>query len=159
DRAAQRPRRGTRRPAAPHRHPDGEAAARDGACLVSKGDSTRARRRALTEAVHGGEKRPRPGNAITTPIFQTATYVFRDTAELFDYRSGNVEGEESGRYGNPTQRIAEEKCAALEGAEAGVAFSSGMAAITTALLAIVQSGQHVILTDDCYRRTRQFCRT
>lgn len=115
--------------------------------------------RPLTTAVHGGEKRPRPGNAITTPIFQTATYVFRDTAELTDYMSGNTEREEYGRYGNPTQRIAEAKCAALEGAEAGLAFASGMAAITTTLLAILQSGQHVVLTDDCYRRTRQFCRT
>ncbi len=113
----------------------------------------------LTRAVHGGEKRPRPANAITTPIFQTATYVFRNTAELVDYMSGNVEREEYGRYGNPTQRVAEQKCAELEGAEDGLAFSSGMAAITTTLLAIVQSGQHVILTDDCYRRTRQFCRT
>jgi len=114
---------------------------------------------ASTEAIHGGEKRPRPGNAITTPIFQTATYVFRDTAELVDYMSGNADREEYGRYGNPTQRIAEAKCAAIEGAEAGLAFASGMAAITTTLLAVVQQGQHVILTDDCYRRTRQFCRT
>jgi len=112
----------------------------------------------LTTAVHGGEKRPRPGNAITTPIFQTATYVFRDTAELVDYMSGNTEREEYGRYGNPTQRIAEEKCAALEGAEAGLGFASGMAAITTALFAVLSQGQHVIMTDDCYRRTRQFCR-
>lgn len=112
----------------------------------------------FTTAVHGGEKRPRPGNAITTPIFQTATYVFRDTAELVDYMSGNVEREEYGRYGNPTQRIAEEKCAALEGAEAGLGFASGMAAITTTLFAVLSQGQHVIMTDDCYRRTRQFCR-
>ena len=112
----------------------------------------------LTEAIHGGEQRPRPGNAITTPIFQTATYVFRDTAELVDYMSGNTEREEYGRYGNPTQRIAEQKCAALEGAEAGLGFASGMAAITTALFAVLSQGQHVIMTDDCYRRTRQFCR-
>jgi cystathionine gamma-synthase len=116
-------------------------------------------RGAATTAIHGGEKRPRAGNSITTPIYQTATYVFRDTAELVDYMSGNTEREEYGRYGNPTQRIAEQKCAAIEGAEAGLAFASGMAAITTTLLAILQSGQHVVLTDDCYRRTRQFCRT
>lgn len=115
-------------------------------------------RNLLTTAIHGGEKRPRPGNAITTPIFQTATYVFRDTAELVDYMSGNAEREEYGRYGNPTQRIAEQKCAALEGAEDGLGFASGMAAITTTLFAVLSQGQHVIMTDDCYRRTRQFCR-
>ena len=115
------------------------------------------RRRLLTDAVHGGEKRPRPGHSITTPIFQTATYVFRDTAELVDYMSGNAEREEYGRYGNPTQRVAEQKCAALEGAEAGLGFASGMAAVTTTLFAILSQGQHVVMTDDCYRRTRQFC--
>jgi cystathionine gamma-synthase len=112
-----------------------------------------------TDAVHGGEQRPRAGNAITTPIFQTATYVFRDTAELVAHMSHEAPREEYGRYGNPTQHVAESKCAAIEGAEAGLAFASGMAAITTTLFAMLRQGQHVILTDDCYRRTRQFCRT
>ncbi len=112
----------------------------------------------LTAAVHGGEPRPLPGSAITMPVFQTATYVFRDTRELVDYMSGRTEREEYGRYGNPTLRLAEAKCAALEGAEAGLGFASGMAAITTTLLAVLQQGQHVVMTDDCYRRTRQFCR-
>lgn len=115
------------------------------------------RRSVLTEAIHGGETRPRAGHAITTPIFQTATYVFENTAELVSYMSGETEREEYGRYGNPTQRVAEAKCAALEGAEAGLGFASGMSAITTTLLAVLSQGQHVIMTDDCYRRTRQFC--
>jgi len=126
---------------------------------MSRAKNDKGARRLATEAIHGGETRPRPGNAITTPIFQTATYVFQDTRELVDYMSHQVEREEYGRYGNPTQRVAEAKCAALEGAEAGLAFSSGMAAITTALIAVLRQGQHVVLTDDCYRRTRQFCRT
>lgn len=125
---------------------------------MSKPESPSPGRNLLTTAIHGGERRPRPGNAITTPIFQTATYVFRDTAELVDYMSGNTEREEYGRYGNPTQRVAERKCAALEGAEDGLGFASGMAAITTTLFAVLSQGQHVIMTDDCYRRTRQFCR-
>ena len=110
-----------------------------------------------TRAVHGGEARPRPGNAITTPIFQTATFTFKNTAELVAHMKHEISREEYGRYGNPTQRIAEEKCAALEGAEAGLSFASGMAAITTTLFTILRSGTHVLLTDDCYRRTRQFC--
>ena len=115
------------------------------------------RRGLATDAIHGGETRPRPHNAITTPIFQTATYVFADTAELTRHMSREAEREEYGRYGNPTQDVLEKKCAALEGAEAGLAFASGMAAVTTALLAVLKAGQHVVLTDDCYRRTRQFC--
>jgi cystathionine gamma-synthase len=115
------------------------------------------RRGLATDAVHGGEARPRPHNSITTPIFQTATYVFADTAELTRHMSREAEREEYGRYGNPTQEVLERKCAVLEGAEAGLAFASGMAAVTTALLAVLKAGQHVVLTDDCYRRTRQFC--
>jgi len=124
---------------------------------MSNDDGSKRRRRVATEAIHGGETRPRAGNAITTPIFQSATFVFRNTAELAAHHSHETRREEYGRYGNPTTQIAEAKCAALEGAEAGLAFSSGMAAITTALFAVLQQGHHVILTDDCYRRTRQFC--
>lgn len=124
---------------------------------MSKNSSSRSRRGLGTEAVHGGETRPRAGHAITTPIFQTSTFVFEDTAELAAHHSHETRREEYGRYGNPTTEVAEAKCAALEGAQAGLAFASGMAAITTTLFAVLQQGHHVILTDDCYRRTRQFC--
>lgn len=119
--------------------------------------SPKATRGLSTEALHGGETRPRLGNAITTPIFQTATFAFRDTAELAAHHRHEAPREEYGRYGNPTTRVAEAKCAALDGAEAGLAFASGMAGLTTTLFAILGQGSHVILTDDCYRRTRQFC--
>jgi cystathionine gamma-synthase len=109
-----------------------------------------------TRAVHGGEPRPKLGNAVTEPIVQTATYTFANTAELADHFEGRIEREEYGRYGNPTQRVAEQKLAALEGAEAGLLFSSGMAAITTTLFAMLSKGAHVVVTDDAYRRTRQF---
>lgn len=109
-----------------------------------------------TRAVHGGEPRSKFGNAIATPIAQTATYTFADTAELRDHFEGRIEREEYGRYGNPTQKIAEHKLAALEGAEAALLFSSGMAAVTTTLFAMLAKGAHVVVTDDAYRRTRQF---
>jgi len=109
-----------------------------------------------TRAVHGGEARPKLANAATEPIVQTATYTFANTAELTDYFEGRIEREEYGRYGNPTQRVAERKLAALEGAEDGLLFSSGMAAITTTLFAMLSKGAHVVVTDDAYRRTRQF---
>jgi cystathionine gamma-synthase len=109
-----------------------------------------------TRAVHGGEARTKLGNALTQPIVQTATYSFADSAELADHFEGRIEREEYGRYGNPTQRVAERKLAALEGAEDGLLFSSGMAAITTTLFAMLSKGAHVVVTDDAYRRTRQF---
>lgn len=110
-----------------------------------------------TIAVHGGEPRPKPAHALTTPIVQTATYTFADTRELCDHFEGRrSERVEYGRYGNPTQRVAEQKLAALEGAEDCLLFSSGMAAITTTLFAMLSRGGHVVVTDDSYRRTRQF---
>jgi cystathionine gamma-synthase len=112
-----------------------------------------------TKAVHAGEAREKAGNAVTTPIFQTSTYTFRDSHELIDYMEGHVEREEYGRYGNPTQRVVERKLAALDGGEAALLFSTGMCAITTTLLAMLGRGGHLVLTEEGYRRTRQFCRT
>jgi cystathionine gamma-synthase len=112
-----------------------------------------------TEAVHAGEPRPRPHHTLAPSIAQTATYTFSDTADLEQYMRGedkDPEREEYGRYGNPTVREVELRVAALDAAEDGVAFSSGMAAVSTAILSLVKSGEHVVLFNDCYRRTRQF---
>jgi cystathionine gamma-synthase len=109
-----------------------------------------------TLSVHGGERWPKPNDAVTTPIAATATYTFKDTAELVAFMEGELDREEYGRYGNPTVRALEAKCAALEGTDAALAFASGMAAVTTAILAFVKQGSHVVLFRDCYRRTRQF---
>jgi cystathionine gamma-synthase len=64
---------------------------------------------------------------------------------------------EYGRYGNPTVAGVEARLASLEGAQDAILFASGMAAISTVLLAMLPAGAHVVITDDCYRRTRQFC--
>lgn len=112
-----------------------------------------------TLAVHGGQKRKKAHDAITAPIVASATYVFDSTSELRDYFEGRIDREEYGRYGNPTVRTAEQKVAALEGAEDCALFASGMAAATTALLALLKAGDHVVMTSDCYRRTRQFVGT
>ena len=112
-----------------------------------------------TLAVHGGEPRTYPYDALAAPITQTATYSFSDTAELIAYFEGRKDREEYGRYGNPSVRLVEEKIAALERTEDAVAFSSGMAAVTSTILALVKSGSHVVLFADCYRRTRQFVTT
>lgn len=109
-----------------------------------------------TLSVHGGEHWPKPHDALTTPIAATATYAFKDTAELRSFMEGNLDREEYGRYGNPTVRALEAKCAALEGTEQSLAFSSGMAAVTTTIVSLVKQGTHVVLFRDCYRRTRQF---
>src|SRR5262249_35455128 len=99
-----------------------------------------------TQSVHGGEPRRQLASALTAPIVQTATYAFRDSQEIADHFAGRVERDEYGRYGNPPQRVAGE----------GLLFWSGMAAITTTLFAMLSKGAHVVVTDDAYRRTRQF---
>lgn len=119
-------------------------------------DNEKKRRGPSTLAVHAGESRPKPGNSLATPIIQTATFTFANTQELVDHFEQRIEREEYGRYGNPTQRVAEVKLAALDSAEDGLLFSSGMAAITTTLFAVLSRGAHVVVTDDSYRRTRQF---
>ncbi len=111
-----------------------------------------------TDAVHAGIVRARSHHTLTPSIAQTATYTFEDTATLERYMRGedpDPEREEYGRYGNPTVRELELRVAALEGAEDALAFPSGMAATSTALLALLKVGDHVVLFRDCYRRTRQ----
>jgi len=117
-----------------------------------------------TQAVHAGEDRHKPHHALTTPIVQTAVYTFRDTAAVVDYQSKKLAGrdpdqEEYGRYGNPTQQAVERKLAVLDGGEAALLFASGMCAVTTTLLTLLSASDHMVMTHDCYRRTRQFCQT
>jgi len=113
-----------------------------------------------TMSVHAGEPRQKPAHALTTPIVQTATYTWANTQELKDHFDGKLgERIDYGRYGNPTQKIAESKLAALEGAADCLLFGSGMGAMTTVLYALLSRGTHVVVTDDSYRRTRQFLNT
>ncbi len=112
------------------------------------GDSTR--------AVHGGERDHQASDAVTTPIYQTSTFWFPDSQALIDYNEGRLPREEYGRYGNPTWKAVERKLCELEGAEQAVLTASGMTATTTLFLALLPKGGHLIVTSDCYRRTRQF---
>lgn len=137
----------------PNGHDRDESPATAGASL---GPSTR--------CVHAGAGagRPYPYHALTPPVVQSATYMFADTADLCNFMEARLWGQadgrtEYGRYGNPTAAAAEAGLAALEGAEAALLFASGMAAVTTVLLAFLSAGTHLIITDDAYRRTRQFC--
>jgi cystathionine gamma-synthase len=116
----------------------------------------------MTDAVQAGEARYIAHHSVTVPIVQASTYTFENTAALLDYVENHMfwdvpEREEYGRYGNPTVRAAEAKLAALDGAQDALLVSSGMAAITNTLLILLSQGDHFIITEDCYRRTRGFC--
>ncbi len=112
-----------------------------------------------TDAVHGGETRPSAHHAVAPPIVQTATFAFESTSDLRRFMAGedaDPDRTEYARNGNPTVRAVERRVAALDGAEDALLFASGMAAITTSVLALVKAGDHVILFRDAYRKTRAF---
>jgi cystathionine gamma-synthase len=104
-------------------------------------------------------------HSITTPIVNSAPFTFTDTADLNDFMFRKTWGdgaggrEEYGRDGNVTTNAVEQRLAALEGGEDAALFASGMSAFTTLLLTHLSTGQHLILTDDCYRHSREFCMT
>src|SRR4030043_246572 len=112
-----------------------------------------------TRAIHAGEMRRKYADSITTPIVQTSTFTFKNSKAIEDYTKKGKEHYEYARYGNPTARIAECRLANLENAEDCVVFSSGMSAITTTILSLVQSGDHIVITDDSYKKTLEFCRS
>ncbi|MFP4159286.1 MAG: trans-sulfuration enzyme family protein [Desulfobacterales bacterium] len=112
-----------------------------------------------TRAVHSGEVRFNEYGAVTTPIVQTSTFIFKNVEEIRKLVYGDVERFEYGRYGHPTQMAAERKLAALEETEDAVLFSSGMSAITTSLFMLLKAGDHLIITDDAYKRTLDFCKS
>lgn len=111
-----------------------------------------------TRAVHAGEIRFNEYGAVTTPIVQTSTFIFKNVEEIKKLADGALERFEYSRYGHPTQHAAERKLADIEEAEDAVLFSSGMSAITTTLFALLKTGDHIIITDDAYKRTLDFCK-
>jgi cystathionine gamma-synthase len=114
-----------------------------------------------TLAVHGGEEKRKPYGALTTPVVQSSTYTFENTAEILDFMRRKDAGklpvrDEYGRYSNPTQTAAERKVALLEGGERALLFASGMNAITTTLLTLLSSGDHLVMVKGAYRRSEEF---
>lgn len=99
-----------------------------------------------TKTVHAGRKPDPHTGAISTPIYQTSTFVFDDYNEPKEH--------DYSRTSNPTRSALEDALAALEGGNEGFAFSSGMSAISTTLH-LLSSGDHVIASDDIYGGTHR----
>ncbi len=110
-----------------------------------------------TASVHGGEDHAKPHDALTDPIFSSSTFTFADTASLIEFIVQKQPRNEYARYGNPNEQTVERKLAVLEGAEACVLYASGMTAIAGLLLAKLRPGDEIVLFDECYIRTRDFC--
>jgi cystathionine beta-lyase/cystathionine gamma-synthase len=100
-----------------------------------------------TEAVRGGTGLAKKNGPLSTPIYQTSTFEVTDMQEQL-----RVTPTDSfyTRYGNPTNTVAENAIAELEGTDAALLFSSGMAAITTSILALVRAGDHIVAQRDIY---------
>jgi cystathionine gamma-synthase/cystathionine gamma-lyase/cystathionine beta-lyase len=112
--------------------------------------ATREGRQALeTLVVHAGERRPGPEGSVVFPIYQGTVYAVPPGTDYHDIQYIRLNS-------TPSQRYLHDKLAALEGAEAAVATASGMAALTTTLLALVKPGDHVLATDCLYGGTHDF---
>ncbi|MFT5690723.1 MAG: O-succinylhomoserine sulfhydrylase [Oceanicoccus sp.] len=105
-----------------------------------------------TLAIRAGHVRSAEGEH-SEAIYATSSYVFESSAHAAARFSGDEDGNVYSRYTNPTVRTFEERLAALEGAEAGVATSSGMAAILSTCMALLKSGDHVICSRNVFGTT------
>ena len=104
-----------------------------------------------TLALHVGQENPDPASdARAVPIYQTTSYVFRNSQHAADRFGLRDPGNIYGRLTNSTQGVFEERVAALEGGVAGLAVASGAAAITYALQNVLQQGDHIIAADNLY---------
>lgn len=103
-----------------------------------------------TEAIHHGYNAKEMLGSLSVPLFQTSTFEF-DSAEHGEKSfSGEADGYIYSRLGNPTVKVLEERIAKLEGGERGLAFGSGMGAISAILLALTKAGDHILCSSGLY---------
>ncbi|MBU7031478.1 MAG: aminotransferase class I/II-fold pyridoxal phosphate-dependent enzyme [Theionarchaea archaeon] len=108
-----------------------------------------------TRAVHSGKKNGKVDFIpVSTPIYNTSTYYYKSMEDLDRVFSGDKKGYVYSRYGNPTNSALQEALATLEGGDCAFTFSSGMAAIHAALMAIgLKPGDHILASQDLYGAT------
>ena len=102
-----------------------------------------------TRLIHAGEPHPRICGAIAAPIFQSSTYEYEDQASYHDIRYIRLNN-------TPNHELLHRKLAAVENGEAAVVTASGMAAITTALMAVLRPGDHLLAQSCLYGGTHDF---
>ena len=109
-----------------------------------------------TKAVHAGQNPCPVTGALSTPIYQTSTFVFENVKQGADRFAGKEDGYIYTRLGNPTQKALEDKMAILEGGEAALALSSGMAAVSAVIIALTKNGDHIVADKALYGCTFSF---
>ena len=106
-----------------------------------------------TKTVRGATDLDKKNGPLATPIYQTSTFEVTDNDEQL--RATHTDHFYT-RYGNPTNTVAEKTIAALEGVNAALTFASGMGAITTTLMALLKSGDHIVAQRDIYGGVNKF---
>jgi len=107
-----------------------------------------------TKQLHVGQESPDPTtDARAVPIYQTTSYVFKDTAQAAARFALQEGGNIYGRLTNPTEDVFEQRIAALEGGAAALATASGAAAITYAVQALAHAGDHIVSSSTIYGGT------
>ncbi len=106
-----------------------------------------------TKAVHGAADLEKKNGPLGTPIYQTSTFQMTDNDE--QVRATGTDHYYT-RYGNPTNTVAEKTIAKLEGVDAALTFASGMGAVTTTIMALLKSGDHVVAQRDIYGGVNKF---
>ncbi len=111
------------------------------------------RQRLETKAVRGAADLQKKNGPMATPIYQTSTFEVTDNDEQL-----RVTGTDHyyTRYGNPTNTVAEQTVAELEGVDAALTFASGMGAITTTMMALCKAGDHIVAQRDIYGGATKF---
>ena len=106
-----------------------------------------------TTIVQGSQGAPADADPLTTPIYETTTFLFENAAEVRAYNEGRSSKFLYTRYGNPTIAAVEQTLASLEGAEMAMLFGSGQAATSTALLGLLKAGDEVVCSAAIYGGT------
>ncbi len=115
------------------------------------------KRKKATLAIHGSDSLKGISGPVAEPVYQTTTFVFPNSEAVEGYmKRGEREHYIYARYGNPTQDILDKRLALLEGTEEAMFFASGMAAITSAVLSVLNNGDELITIPSLYGQTLNF---
>ena len=106
-----------------------------------------------TQAVRGGTDLSKKNGPLSTPIYQTSTFEVTDSQRQVEVTHTDMFYT---RYGNPTHTVAESAIAELEGTDASLLFASGMCAVTTTVLGLLKSGDHIVAQRDIYGGVTKF---
>ena len=110
-----------------------------------------------TQILHKGDAPEKYHGAVNPPVYHASLFGYRTYQEFLEAFADPTHRPVYSRNFNPTVNLLEQKIAGLECAEAGIAFSSGMGAITAPMLTFLSQGDHLLAVDAVYGPTRQFC--